>query len=279
LFAVLAVTAQEDMAEQRTDTAEPVETTRAAASTDAAATADDGFDNAVDRLSYAIGMDIGSSFSTQDIQINPDVLAEGLGSAYAGEELRLSEEQAMAAIQQFQQEMQAKQMQEMMKAQEEAVAENTEAAETFFAENKDKAGVKETESGLQYMISEKGEGEMPGPNDQVTVHYKGTLLDGTVFDSSYDRGEPATFGIDQVIPGFGEGLQLMPVGSKGKLFIPGDQAYGMQGGPGGPNAALIFDVEVLDTQGPGEEADPDTATEVEAGADAAEAAEPRPLGD
>ena len=216
----------------------------------AEAAADDGFDNQTDRLSYAIGMDIGNSFKGQNIEINPDVLAKAMRDAYSGGELQLTEEQAMAAIQQFQQEMQAKQMQQMMQEQEQAMAKNTAEAEEFLEQNKDKEGVQVTDSGLQYMITEQGEGQKPGPNDMVTVHYKGQLINGEVFDSSYERGEPATFGIDQVIPGFGEGLQLMPVGSKGKLFIPGDIAYGMQGGPGGPNATLIFDVEILDTQSP-----------------------------
>ena len=210
----------------------------------------DSFTSQVDRLSYAIGMDIGNSFKGQSIEINPDVLAQGMSDAYSGGQVKLTDEQAMAAIQQFQQEMQAKQMQMMMQEQEQAMSTNTAEGEEFLAKNKEKEGVQTTDSGLQYKIIEEGEGKKPGPNDQVTVHYKGQLINGEVFDSSYDNGEPVTFGIDQVIPGFGEGLQLMPVGSKGKLFIPGDIAYGMQGGPGGPNATLIFDVEVIDTQSP-----------------------------
>ncbi|MEO0515196.1 MAG: FKBP-type peptidyl-prolyl cis-trans isomerase [Planctomycetota bacterium] len=216
----------------------------------AAESVDDGFASDVDRLSYAIGMDIGNSFNAQGIEINPDVMAEALATSYSQGEVRMNQDQAMAVIQKFQQDMQQKQMEAMMKEQEEAVATNTAAAEAFFAENKTKEGVQETESGLQYLITEKGDGAMPGPSDSVTVHYKGQLLDGEVFDSSYDRGEPATFPINGVIPGFGEGLQLMPVGSKGKLFIPGDIAYGMQGGPGGPNATLIFDVEIIATESP-----------------------------
>ncbi len=213
---------------------------------------DDGFANDVERLSYAIGMDIGNSFKSQDIEIDPGVIAEALATSYGDGEARMTDEQAMAAIQKFQSDMQMKQMEAMMKQQEEAVAANTAAAEAFFAENKTKEGVQETESGLQYLITEKGDGAMPGPSDNVTVHYKGQLLDGEVFDSSYDRGEPATFPINGVIPGFGEGLQLMPVGSKGTLYIPGDIAYGMQGGPGGPNATLIFDVEIIATEAPPE---------------------------
>lgn len=215
-----------------------------------AASGDDGFEDDVARRSYAIGMNIGKSIQADELELDVEVLIEALRATYAGDESRMSEQQAGAVLQQLQQEMQAKQMEQMMKQQEAAAATNTQEAVAFFAENRDKEGVKETESGLQYMIIEEGDGPKPGPTDQVTVHYKGQLLSGEVFDSSYERGEPATFGINQVIPGFGEGLQLMPVGSKGKLFIPGEIAYGMQGGPGGANATLIFDVEVLDTQAP-----------------------------
>jgi FKBP-type peptidyl-prolyl cis-trans isomerase len=217
---------------------------------DGAAPAGDGLDNSTDRLSYAIGMDMGGSFRDQGLEVNPQLLAEAFIASFNGRDLRLTEEQAQQAIMQFQQEMQAKQMQEMMQQQEAAAAENTAAGSAFLEENKAKEGVEVTDSGLQYKITEEGDGPKPGPNDMVTVHYKGQLLDGTVFDSSYDRGEPATFGINQVIPGFGEGLQLMPVGSKGVLYIPGDQAYGMGNGPGGPNSTLIFDIEVIDTESP-----------------------------
>ena len=211
-----------------------------------------GFDNPVDELSYAIGLDIGGSFRTQEIEINPQVMAEAIAAAYTEAEVKMTDEQAMAAIQRFQQEMQMKQMEKMMAQQQAAVDQNTIAGEKFLTENAAKEGVQQTESGLQYQVIEAGDGPKPGPNDLVTVHYKGQLIDGEVFDSSYDRGEPVTFGINEVIPGFGEGLQLMPVGSKGKLFIPGDIAYGMQGGPGGPMAALIFEVEVIATEPPAE---------------------------
>lgn len=211
---------------------------------------DDGFANDVDRLSYAIGMDIGGSFQAQDIEINAEVLAQALKTTYTGGESRMSEEQALAAIQKFQETMQMKQMEAAVMEQEAAAAANNAASAAFFAENKTQEGVQETESGLQYVITEQGDGPLPGPNDDVTVHYKGQLLDGEVFDSSYDRGEPATFPISGVIPGFGEGLQLMPVGSKGTLFIPGDIAYGLRGGPGGANATLIFDVEIIATESP-----------------------------
>ncbi|MEM1028339.1 MAG: FKBP-type peptidyl-prolyl cis-trans isomerase [Planctomycetota bacterium] len=221
-----------------------------AAATETAATVDDGFANDVDRVSYAIGMDIGGNMQANDLEINPAVLGEAIATAYTQGETRMTPEQAMAVIQRWQQQMQMKQMEAMMKEQEEAAAANTAASEAFFADNKNAEGVQVTESGLQYVITEKGDGPLPGPSDSVTVHYKGQLLDGEVFDSSYDRGSPATFPINGVIPGFGEGLQLMPVGSKGTLFIPGEIAYGMQGGPGGPNAALIFDVEIIATESP-----------------------------
>lgn len=217
---------------------------------DSAASMDDGFENDIARRSYAIGMNIGQSIQADDLELDVDVLIEALQASYSGGEARMTEQQAGAVLQQLQQEMQMKQMEAQMKQQEVDSASNTEAAMTFLEENKTKEGVQVTDSGLQYQVMEEGDGPKPGPNDQVTVHYKGQLLNGEVFDSSYDRGEPATFGIDEVIPGFGEGLQLMPVGSKGKLFIPGDLAYGMRGGPGGANATLIFDVEIIDTQAP-----------------------------
>lgn len=215
-----------------------------------AAPQEDGFANDVDRLSYAIGMNIGGGMQSEGLEINPEVLSQAIATTYAQGETKMTQEQAMAFLQTWQQQMQMKQTEAAMKEQQEAAAANTDASVAFFAENKGADGVIETESGLQYVITEAGDGPLPGPSDSVTVHYKGQLLDGEVFDSSYDRGEPATFPINGVIPGFGEGLQLMPVGSKGTLFIPGEIAYGMQGGPGGPNAALIFDVEIIASEAP-----------------------------
>lgn len=209
---------------------------------------DAGFESQSAWWSYAIGLDIGGSFKTQDISIDPDVMADALKAAYAGDEAKLTKEQAAEAVQDFQMQMQMKMMQQQMQMQQEQGAKNTEASKEFFAENTAKEGVQTTDSGLQYQITEKGEGDKPAPTDTVTVHYKGTLLDGTVFDSSYDRGEPVSFPLDGVIAGFSEGLQLMPVGSKGVLFIPGELAYGQQGGPGGPGAALIFEVELLSAE-------------------------------
>ncbi len=227
-----------------------------AAGGEAAQQADDGFANDVDRLSYAIGLDIGGSFRAQEIEINPELIAEAIATSYAGQESRLPEERAVAVVQNFQRQMQMKQMEQQMQMQQEQAAANAQAAEAFFAENKDKEGVQQTESGLQYQITEEGDGDKPAAGDTVTVHYKGTLLNGEVFDSSYERGEPVSFPLAGVISGFAEGLQLMNVGSKGKLFIPGNLAYGEQGGPGGPNATLIFEVELLGVEKAQEPADP-----------------------
>ncbi|MEM9417850.1 MAG: FKBP-type peptidyl-prolyl cis-trans isomerase [Planctomycetota bacterium] len=238
-----AVEATEDLVEQ-------VEAASVEAAEEAAAMVEDGFASDLERLSYAIGMNIGTGMKNDSLEIDPDVLIEGIRASYTEGETKMTMDQAMAFLQGYAQKMQEEQREAALKEQQEALAANNAAAEAFFAENKDAEGVTTTESGLQYIITEKGDGPLPGAGDSVTVHYKGQLLDGEVFDSSYDRGEPATFPVSGVIPGFGEGLQLMPVGSKGKLFIPGEIAYGMQGGPGGPNATLVFDVEIIATQPP-----------------------------
>jgi len=162
----------------------------------------------------------------------------------SGEETRLTQEEALAEREAF---MQRRQQQMQAQQQQEAQA-NSEAGEAFLAQNADRDGVMVTDSGLQYRVIEEGEGDSPAAEDRVTVHYKGTLIDGTQFDSSYDRGEPATFALNQVIPGWTEGLQLMSEGAKYEFFIPSELAYGEQGRPGpiGPNATLIFEVELLE---------------------------------
>lgn len=215
-----------------------------------AATMDDGFESDAERRGYAIGMDIGKNFKAQGLDVDVDALYAGLKDASGDGELRMDEAKAQEVLMALQQEMQMKAMQQQMKVMAEQAEANTTEGATFLEANGQKDGVKTTESGLQWMMIEEGDGEKPGPNDTVTVHYKGQLLDGTVFDSSYERGEPASFPLTGVIPGFAEGLQLFPVGSKGKLFIPGDLAYGQGQGPGGPNATLIFDIEVIDSEAP-----------------------------
>lgn len=197
-----------------------------------------------DRLSYTIGMDIGQSLSGQDMDLDVDILMEALRAAYLGEETLLTQEEALAERQRFIEQRQQRLEQER---NQEAVT-NLEEGQAFLAQNAQNEGVMTTESGLQYRVIEEGEGDRPSASDRVTVHYKGTLINGVEFDSSYSRGEPATFGLNQVIAGWTEGLQLMTEGSKYEFFIPSDLAYGEQGRPGpiGPNSTLIFEVELIE---------------------------------
>ncbi|HKH45943.1 MAG TPA: FKBP-type peptidyl-prolyl cis-trans isomerase [Thermoanaerobaculia bacterium] len=196
-----------------------------------------------DKASYIIGFNLGSNLKQQEIPVSADLIVKGLRDGLGGAKGLLTDEEIQASMTEFQQQMMAKQQAKMQAAG----AKNKQEAEAFLASNKGKQGVVTTASGLQYQILKEGTGPNPKPTDQVTVHYKGTLLDGTVFDSSYDRNEPATFTVGQVIPGWVEALQLMKIGSKAKLFIPPALAYGESGaGQGiGPNALLIFEVELL----------------------------------
>lgn len=205
---------------------------------------DETLDTPEKRLSYTIGMDIGSSLSEQDMDLDLDLLVEALRASYSGEETLLTKEEAVAEREAFMQRRQ----QEMQARQNEEAAANKEAGKAFLAENAERDDVMATDSGLQYRVIEEGDGASPAAEDRVTVHYKGTLIDGTQFDSSYDRGEPATFALNQVIPGWTEGLQLMSEGGKYEFFIPSELAYGEQGRPGpiGPNSTLIFEVELLE---------------------------------
>ena len=203
-------------------------------------------DNPKNRISYTIGANIGQDFKMQKMDIDPDILLMGLNDSLSGKELKLSEEEMMQEIQAFQEKMQA----QMVAEREEQAAKNTAEGEAFLAENANAEGVVVTESGLQYKVIEAGEGDSPGPNDVATVHYNGTLIDGTKFDSSYDRGQPATFPVSGVIAGWTEALQLMKPGAKWQLFIPSELAYGDRGAGQniGPNAALIFDVELISVE-------------------------------
>jgi FKBP-type peptidyl-prolyl cis-trans isomerase FkpA/FKBP-type peptidyl-prolyl cis-trans isomerase FklB len=191
------------------------------------------------KLSYAIGQQIGRQIKGQGIDIDADTLAASIGDAVSGKESRLKPEEMQAAMMKAQQDAMAK-----MEAEGKA---NKEKGEKFLAENKAKSGVKTTPSGLQYEVITEGKGASPKATDVVKVNYKGTLLDGTEFDSSYKRGEPAEFPLNAVIKGWTEGLQLMKVGGKNRLFVPSDLAYGPQGRPGiPPNSTLVFEVELLD---------------------------------
>ncbi len=204
-------------------------------------TPDDGFASDRERASYAIGVDIGRSFKSQSIDIDVDVLGRALRAAYTGQALRQTQQQSEAALRKFQETL--AQHQEEQAAQD-GVA-NREVGAAFLAENGAREGVITTESGLQYEILAPGEGATAGETDTVELNYTGTLIDGEVFDSSADRG-PARFPVEGVIPGFSEGLQLLPVGTKAKLYIPADLAYGdSPRGPGGPGSTLIFEVEML----------------------------------
>lgn len=196
-----------------------------------------------DRASYAIGMNMAQGMKSQDVPIDLDLLIQGMRDAFAEGETRLTPEEMQKALQEFQQ-MMVQRQQQARAAQGE---QNQQQADAFFAENKDKEGVMTTDSGLQYMVLEEGDGPKPSVDDRVTVHYTGTLLDGTKFDSSVDRGQPATFPVKGVIQGWQEAIPLMSVGSKYKLWIPPNLAYGANGqGPViGPNAALVFEVELL----------------------------------
>jgi len=193
----------------------------------------------MDKVSYFIGLNMGGQFKEQGIAIDIASLTEAIKAAVAGEKPKYSQEELMAAMQAFEASMQAK-----------AATRGQEAkgkGDKFLAENGKKKGVTTTASGLQYEVIKAGDGPKPAATDKVNVHYHGTLIDGKVFDSSVERGMPITFGVQEVIKGWTEALQLMPVGSKWKIFIPSQLAYGEQGAGGdiGPNEALIFEVELL----------------------------------
>ena len=196
-----------------------------------------------DRISYALGLSMGNNFKASGIkEINVQDFADGVAAVYSGLAPRMSYDEAKAEIQRF--------FGEMQKEQEEQAARmadvNAKAGREFLLENGKRVEVKTTESGLQYEVLTEGKGAKPTASDKVTVHYTGKLIDGTVFDSSVERGEPATFGVTPVIPGWVEALQLMSEGAKYRLYIPSQLAYGPQGaGPIGPNQTLIFDVELL----------------------------------
>jgi len=198
-----------------------------------------------EQVSYVIGMQIGDSLKAAKDEVDLDTLFKAVRSTIDGKEPLIGQEEAMQVMQDFGMRMQAKQMAEM----QESAKRNAEEGDKFLAENVKKDGVQATASGLQYQVLTAAEGARPTAGDTVRVHYRGTLLDGEVFDDSYARGEPVEFALAQVVPGWQEGLQLMPVGSKYKLWIPGKLGYGEQGTPGGPigpNATLVFEVELLD---------------------------------
>ncbi len=201
--------------------------------------------NEFDSLSYALGLSMGNNFRASGIEkINVSDFADGVAAVFDGAQPKMSYDDAKAEIQKFFTELEAKQ-QKAAAAMSEI---NEKTGREFLEENGKRAEVKTTASGLQYEVIKEGDGAKPVASDQVVVHYTGKLIDGTVFDSSEERGVPATFGVTQVIPGWVEALQLMSVGSTWRLFIPSALAYGPQGAGGviGPNQTLIFDVSLLE---------------------------------
>ena len=199
-----------------------------------------------DKVSYAIGMNVGSTLHRQGVDIDPKVLQQGLQDALAGGKTLLSEEEERAVLTELQADMRKKQQEKMQQAGEA----NKKDGEAFLAANKAKEGVVTLPSGLQYKVITTGTGPKPTASDSVVCNYRGTLIDGKEFDSSYKRGQPATFPVSGVIKGWTEALQLMPVGSKWQLFIPSELAYGERGAGQqiGPNSTLIFEVELLSIQ-------------------------------
>jgi FKBP-type peptidyl-prolyl cis-trans isomerase len=197
----------------------------------------------IQKLSYALGLDLGTYFKNMGEEFDLDVLFQGLKDSYLGNKQLLTQEETAQVQQQFAQKQQEKQIKQTL----DMITKNNKAAEDFLKENGTKKGIVTTESGLQYMMLSEGTGPKPKAEDMVKVHYKGTLLDGTEFDSSYSRNQPAVFPLNQVIPGWTEAVQLMNVGSKIKLFLPPKLAYGDRGAPPviEPGSMLIFEVELL----------------------------------
>jgi FKBP-type peptidyl-prolyl cis-trans isomerase FklB len=213
-----------------------------------AAAGGSAFKSQKEKVSYAIGMQIGAGLKQNGVDVDPQALSAAIRDTITGAKPQLSETEMRETLTAFGNEMQSKQGAANKVAGEKSRQEGT----AFLATNKAKDGVKTLPDGLQYKVLTAGTGPKPAATDTVKVHYKGTLINGTEFDSSYKRGEPATFPVNGVIKGWTEALQLMPVGSKWQLFIPADLAYGDRGAPGGtipPGATLIFEVELLGIQG------------------------------
>ncbi|MBL6657153.1 MAG: FKBP-type peptidyl-prolyl cis-trans isomerase [Flavobacteriales bacterium] len=195
----------------------------------------------MEKVSYSLGVNVAKSVKNQGLEsIDADAIAKAFKDVFEGNTLEISEEEANIVLQDY--------FGKLANAQQKA---NVEAGQKFLDENAKREGVVTTSTGLQYEVLQEGSGDSPKETDNVTVHYHGTLIDGTVFDSSVDRGQPATFPVNGVIPGWVEALQLMNPGAKYKLFIPSNLAYGERGAGGaiGPNATLVFEVELISIGG------------------------------
>lgn len=249
LLALGAICLSVDNASAQDKTDKPATKPAAASSKDAAGLSTDS-----QKVGYSIGIDIANNLKKQfdglDVDLNS--LSQGLNDGLKGTK-KLSEEEMKKVIEGFRKKMMEKMMADQQKTQDSRRVDgpkNLEAGKKFLVDNGKKPGVKTTASGLQYTVIKEGDGPMPKASDQVVVHYRGTLVDGKEFDSSYQRGEPATFGVGQVIKGWTEALQLMKTGAKYKLFIPSELAYGEEGAGGDipPNSVLIFEVELIKIQ-------------------------------
>lgn len=211
-----------------------------------------GLETERERVSYMVGQDIAKTLEPIKDEVDIKLIAQAIEESFAGKPPKITDEQANEIRNEFGQKLQKKRAEEAKALSEK----NVKEGETFLAANGKKSGVVTTKSGLQYQVLTEGKGAKPKDTDTVRVHYKGTLLDGKTFDSSYDRKQPAEFILGQVVPGWSEGVALMPVGSKYKFWIPSKLAYGESGAAGviGPNATLVFEVELLDIVKP--EAEP-----------------------
>lgn len=216
--------------------------------------ADDTPKDQKDKVSYSIGLDIGSRMKQQGLEVNPEMLSSGIKDAFTGAKPKLTEEDIQKTMEAFSAEMRTKmeaQQKQLAEENKKAGAENKTKGDAFLAENKKKEGWKTLPSGLQYRVLTEGKGAKPKATDTVSTNYRGTLIDGKEFDSSYKRNEPAEFPVNGVIPGWTEALQLMPVGSKWQIAVPANLAYGESAPPEiGPNSVLLFDIELLDIKKP-----------------------------
>jgi FKBP-type peptidyl-prolyl cis-trans isomerase FklB len=244
LFAATHVVADEN--------AEPAKSMAAPTAPAAASTASTPELSKEDKLSYSVGFNVGKSLKQQDIKVNVDLLTKGIKESLSAQATTLlTADQVSQTLQEFQKERLAKQVEEFKKKTES----NTKTGQDFLEQNKKKDGVKVLASGLQYKVLKSGaeDGKKPKASDTVTTHYKGTLLDGTEFDSSYKRGEPTSFPVEGVIAGWTEALQLMKPGDKWQLFVPPELGYGARGTPDGkigPNQTLVFEVELISIADP-----------------------------
>lgn len=197
----------------------------------------------LEKVSYSLGVDVGTTIAKQGLDVDSQMFLQGIRDGLAGTEPLLSQEEMQSTLMEFQQEVAKKRAEE----QAQSAAANKKEAEQFLAENKKKEAVKVAESGLQYEVLEQGTGKSPDADDRVKVHYRGTLLSGEEFDSSYSRGEPTEFRVGQVIEGWKEAIQKMKEGGHWKIYLPPELAYGERGVPPtiGPNEVLIFDVKLL----------------------------------